>query len=281
MAESREYCAELSAANNEPMAGTAPQVDVWLLLEYAPTWKAKAIQDNALAAATTAWIGDMERRVHDAGLKPRVQFIRRPELDHPETTLFIARDQQLYRAQATGYDALRDIDPLETNLEAVNEPTYFVCTNGQRDLCCARFGRQAYVALRERVGGRVWQTTHVGGHRYAPNVLVLPQAALYGRIFSDTVDEFLSATEHNRLAPSFLRGRSAYPDTAQAAESALLHPGKLVEINDAQVVFDGGPTGRQCVRVTRQTSSTQMIPSCGVVEPKSIHHFEITLEAGH
>ena len=71
---------------------------------------------------------------------------------------------------------------------ARSAPQYFVCTNGQRDLCCARFGLPTYAALRERVGERVWQTTHVGGHRFAPNVLTLPQAALYGRVQPADVD---------------------------------------------------------------------------------------------
>ena len=42
-------------------------------------------------------------------------------------------------------------------------------TNGQRD------GLPAHARLRELVGAPAWQTTHIGGHRFAPNVLVLPQ----------------------------------------------------------------------------------------------------------
>ena len=274
MAETREYCAELSAANNEPMAGTAPQVDVWLLLEYAPTWQAKALQDNALADTTKAWLNSMEETVRAAGLIPRVQFIRRPELDVAETALFVGRDNQLFSAQAMGYDELRDINPLESPMSVVTEPTYFVCTNGQRDLCCARFGRQAYVALRERVGGRVWQTTHVGGHRYAPNVLVLPQGTLYGRVTPNVVDDFLAATEVQALAGEFLRGRSSYPPAVQAGEAALAHPGAFIEADDDTLVFDGGPTERQLVRVRESKVATEMIPSCGVTEPKRLHHFE-------
>ena len=38
----REYCAEVAQAEDEPMAGTADVVDVWIMLEYLPAWTAKA-----------------------------------------------------------------------------------------------------------------------------------------------------------------------------------------------------------------------------------------------
>src|SRR5207342_2614377 len=96
------------------------------------------------------------------------------------------------------------------------------CTNGQRDVCCARFGLPTYAALREHVGERVWQTTHVGGHRFAPNVLTLPQAALYGRVQPGDVEEFVAAVENDRLATRWLRGRTRYAPEIQAAEAALI-----------------------------------------------------------
>ena len=51
----REYCAEVALSESEPIAGTADTVDVWIMLEYAPAWAAKATSDNALAAPTKAW----------------------------------------------------------------------------------------------------------------------------------------------------------------------------------------------------------------------------------
>ena len=50
----RSYCSEL--AIDEPMWGTAEEVDVWLLLEYNPTWNAKAVTDNNLDDASKNWL---------------------------------------------------------------------------------------------------------------------------------------------------------------------------------------------------------------------------------
>jgi hypothetical protein len=222
----RSYCSERSLAQAEPMAGTADQVDVWILLEYVPVWSAKATTDNALAPPTREWLQGFVKDVQARGLKPRVQFIRQREIDRSEVTLFIAANDALHRFDAPDYATLTRVS-LANALAAPNVPAmhYFVCTNGQRDLCCARFGLPVYAALREHVAERVWQTTHVGGHRFAPNILILPQGALYGRVQSDDIDRFIACVEQNRLAAPWLRGRTRYPAEVQAAEAALAERG--------------------------------------------------------
>jgi hypothetical protein len=219
----RGYCAELALAEGATLPGTADVVDAWIMLEYLPAWTAKATADNSLASATRAWLDGLTQAVVDRGLKPRLQLIRRPELDRTGVTLMLALDGALHRVEAVDYDALCGLS-LQDMLarEPIEHRQYFVCTNGQRDLCCARFGLPTYAALRERVGERVWQTTHVGGHRFAANVLTLPQAAMYGRVQPGDVDTFLDAVENDRLAAPWLRGRTRYAPEVQAAEAALI-----------------------------------------------------------
>ena len=48
-----------------------------------------------------------------------------------------------------------------------------VCTHGARDACCGKFGYGFYVEMRGLAavrgdGVRVWRTSHLGGHRFAP-----------------------------------------------------------------------------------------------------------------
>ena len=56
-----------------------------------------------------------------------------------------------------------------------DDPLYLVCTHGKRNVCCARLGGPLAQALAARHPGQVWETTHVGGHRFAAN-LVHPAA---------------------------------------------------------------------------------------------------------
>lgn len=262
----REYCAEVARAEDEPMPGTADVVDVWIMLEYLPAWTAKATSDNALAASTRAWLTRLSDDVVASGLKPRLQLIRRPEIDRRGVTLMIASHDGLHRVEASDYDALT-MHSLDDVLEVtpLRAHQYFVCTNGQRDVCCARFGLPTYAALRERVGERVWQTTHVGGHRFAPNVLTLPRAALYGRVQPGDVDAFVDAIEHDKLAPKWLRGRTHHRAEVQAAEAALAERGFDVS-GPAQVeAVEGGirvAFGAHAA-IVRPGAPRDVLTSCG------------------
>ena len=177
-----------------------------------------------------------------------------------------------------GYEGLLR-SPLEALLDGadgrlVAQPHYFVCTNGQRDRCCARFGLPAYHRLRELVGERAWQVTHLGGHRFAPNVLVLPQGRLYGRLHSqggddgpDAIAGFVAEMEAGRLALPYLRGRTCLPKPAQAAEGLVGSEGLVFVAMDgderrASVTFAKGGERLQ-VAVARAETPARVLASCG------------------
>ena len=267
MSDERVYCSDLCLASGEPMLGTATQVDVWLLLEYKPVWRAKAIEDNDLAMATRGWIDRTVAAVEARGGKARLQFIRRPELDTALTTLFVAESGALRRFQGEGYAEVQHLDIDTAPMDEVGDPQYFVCTNGQRDLCCARYGLPVYAELRARVGERAWQTTHLGGHRFAPNVLTLPQGAIYGRVFAEDVPEFTTLIEDGEMSKRHLRGRSAYPPEAQVAETLL--DGTLASVEGGAVTFRTTDGLAATVNVESGTPY-EVIASCGKTETEAV-----------
>ena len=80
------------------------------------------------------------------------------------------------------YDDLLELD-LASAGDQVEHPLLLVCTHGKHDRCCAKFGRPLYDAVREQVDEEwVWQSTHVGGDRFAGNLVVLPDGVYYGRV---------------------------------------------------------------------------------------------------
>jgi len=276
----RIYCCEQNA--QETLYGTADTVDVWVLLEYKPVWKPRALEDNSLDGATRAWLERNLDELAAAGLKARPQFIRRPELDNDQVQLFVATADALLGMSGRGYGFLEDLRL--TDLVAsppaehrVTDPQYFVCTNGQRDVCCARYGLPIYAGLRERVGSRTWQITHLGGHRFAPNVLTLPQGALYGRLTEAALDGFVARVEAGELDFEHLRGRSRLPPAAQAAE-ALAGRSDL-SLLDTQAA-DGlitvrfeGPDGDLEVRL-REGPALEALKSCDDPAPKPVTPFQ-------
>ena len=268
----RIYCSEASA--DQPMLGTAPVVDVWLLLEYRPAWRAKAITDNALGEGVRSWLATGIEALEGQGHNVRAQFIRQPEIDRPDTRLLVHHDGALrtFASGGPGYDGLVRT-PIEALLrsdsgERLEAPRYFVCTNGQRDLCCARFGLPLYNRLREHLGERAWQVTHLGGHRFAPNVLVLPQGVLYGRVGveDESIERFVTEVEAGRVPRRHLRGRSCYPKPVQAAEGFAGRDGlEWVALEEdeghAKVTFNH--QGRPLfVNVGRADEAVSVLASC-------------------
>ena len=281
--EAREYCAEL--ARGESMAGTTGIVHVWVLLEYIPAWGPHAVTDNDLSAETKAWLADVPDSL-PLGFNCRVLLARQPEIDRAGVRLFIGvttdDHPQLYRFEAELFDDLRRINVADVLANAqryaehlVVEPQYFVCTNGQRDLCCARFGRPTYTALRELAGERAWQVTHLGGHRFAPNVLVLPQGVLYGRVDVVEVPAFFDQVENGQLATDWARGRSCYTPEVQAAEIFLgggVESGVSIETGEDSwwVRFLHGPS----VNV-HLGAAMDVVASCGDEKAKRVRPYEV------
>lgn len=80
-----------------------------------------------------------------------------------------------------------------------------VCTQGSRDACCGTFGIPLYQSLRDQVvplpNTRVWRSSHLGGHRFAPTMIDFPTGRCWG-----FVDEFAAeAILHQRATPAELR----------------------------------------------------------------------------
>ncbi|HEX5660989.1 MAG TPA: sucrase ferredoxin, partial [Polyangiales bacterium] len=157
----------------------------------------------------------------------RVQLARRRE-PGPGVKLFLADPRGLHALTLERAEDLLalDLDAWLRGGEAPGareeQPLYLVCVHGKRDRCCALLGLPVYKALQERVGDRALETTHLGGHRFAATLLVLPHGVCYGRVEADEVPALIDASERGEwfdLARA--RGRCAYGSEAQAAEITL------------------------------------------------------------
>lgn len=219
-------CAEISLAAGEPLAGTAvADTDCFLVLEHAAPWGPLGVEDSGLPEAVVEQLGALSRRHR----RLRVQLVRRRDA---------RADMKLYLADASAgsLSALtlaKVEDLLALDLDAwlrgerelgvrEAEPLYLVCVHGKRDRCCALLGLPVHRALAERVGERALETTHLGGHRFAATLLVLPHGVCYGRLEPGDVPALVDASARGQwfdLARA--RGRCAYGSEAQAAEIAL------------------------------------------------------------
>lgn len=271
-------CSDISRDAGEPLLGTATHVDVWLLIEYRAVWKAKALDDNNLAEPVMRWIEDSVAKFQARGLKARPQFIRqpikpdpmseRPAWDAGTVRVIVARGDGLATRMVPRYQYLADIDPTELPMQQDQAPLYFVCTNGQRDNCCALYGLPLYRRLAELVGTRAWQISHVGGHRYAPNVLVVPTPTLYGRVDAEAAEGFVEAVEGGAVPMQYLRGRTDLAPEAQVAVASVEGACSVTHKQGERITL-ATERGEQVVTVRRSQESYSVIPSCGV-EPEEV-----------
>jgi hypothetical protein len=57
----------------------------------------------------------------------------------------------------------------------------------------------------------VWETTHVSGHRYAANLVILPHALYYGPVGPGSAKAAVDAYQRGEIAPARFRGRAGQP----------------------------------------------------------------------
>ena len=209
--------------------GTAPHVPVWFLLEYRAAWTPKAVEENDLPAAVRAHL--------HAGLaavpNSRLLFIKQPDRQEAGQQLFVVRTDEarpaLYQFDLDAYDDLLALDLTAVSSDdgtfaayRREKPLFLICTNGRRDRCCARYGLPLYDTLRQVEGIEVWQSTHIGGHRFAPVVLFLPQGVNYGHLTPGKIGAAVDAHRARQLTSlDFYRGRTYYAPPVQAADAFL------------------------------------------------------------
>ena len=293
-----DFCAEFSAASGEPTYGTAVQVDVWICLEYRAPWQAKALDDNVLAPPVKDWLQETVAQLAAVGIKARPQFIKRASRgEDAPLHLFIVRNEPVgsvvWQFNAVDYEPFLDLDVLtllqdEEGFEhhLRDEPLYLICTNGKRDRCCASFGMPVFRRFAELAPEDAWQTTHLGGHRFAATLQVFPDGVCYGRVTPDEVEEIIAAQKAQRIVARRLRGRTAFPAEAQAAEYFLRRETGLDRLGDLR--FEGlsreeetatvrfaTPGGERRVAVAPDAPALTIPTSCGDETAKPVVSYRL------
>jgi hypothetical protein len=232
----KPFCAETSRAHAESLHATASRVDTWILLEYRGLWAHDAVDGSTLSPALKAYLVAERVRLPHA----RILFVRRPERRTKDGLIaYVARstegERELRRLELERHDDLLGLD-LETAGTPVDHPLFLVCTHGKHDRCCSRFGRPLYDAVREQVDeGWAWQSSHVGGDRFAGNVVVLADGVYYGRVEPADAWVVVEAALERRVYLPLYRGRSCYGFAAQAAELAVRETTSLLGIEEINV----------------------------------------------
>lgn len=248
-------CATLSHQLGEPLGGTASAIRSWLLLEQRGPWSLTAREDVLAAALPPDRLAELASL---PGLRPLL--IRRPGRSRsgPLTVLMAHSVRDRTWVEQRLVDDLREVADLDLDRlargdrgqgEPVEGPVYLVCTHGATDLCCAVQGRPVAAALSAVAPGAVWECTHLGGHRFAANVAVLPAGLMHGRVPVERATDLALAAGEGRVLPDLLRGRSCDDPAVQAAEVAVRRERDLTGLHDVEVLGTEPAEGAVLVRL--------------------------------
>ncbi len=262
-------CSDSSLQAGEPLAASASVADRWLLVEVRGAWGRDALTDSGLSSKVHAYLG---------GFPGKVILIRRPDRRRGVTVVHAIAGEAIgeaVRQELQSLELLPDIDL--SRGERVDGAVVLVCAHGRRDACCARLGGRLFDALLPAIPpARLWQASHLGGHRFAPNVVVVPQGLQFGRVPIDRAVELARSIDAGRIPLDLYRGRTIYPQPVQAAELLVRtvtgHDGiadlRLVSHDPGRVTFST-PSGVLTAHVEERPGPT--VPaSCGATpEPTS------------
>ena len=244
-------CSQNSRTTGESLSATATTAQTFLVLAHPGPWGRQALLDADLPAGVGEHLASAT-----ASTGTTVLLARRPGRDREAS----ASDQMHFWLAHTSPGGVRlrtgRVDSshllradfaamarghLPAWGESTRDPLLLVCANGKRDVCCATRGRDVAHLLTTSqqyadVADAVWESSHLGGHRFAATSLLLPYGLMHGHLDADAAASIVRAARAGAVHPQGYRGRTTWPAWLQAAEIAVRTHADLHELDALDVL---------------------------------------------
>jgi Sucrase/ferredoxin-like len=223
-------CAAESLAHGEPLIATASRVQRWLIVEQPGAWGVDALAESKLDAETATALAEAGR-AHGARVLLARRRVNQRRLGAVRTVFLAHSGPERWWLEQVDLDpgdpkALLRLDlgalafPEPPGVGVPGPPSlHLVCTNGRHDPCCADLGRPVVRALVDAGAPDVWECSHIGGDRFAANIVCLPEGIYYGRVEPERAAALVADYRDRMLDLDHYRGRSCYGPLVQAAEA--------------------------------------------------------------
>ncbi len=248
------FCAIANQQAGEDLIGTAGHYQTYVLIECPMPWVAKVFNSESIPSALRDYIKAIkaERSIQflaiNRGVASSSDDLTLMVYERTVPSGSIPSDSvpsggvspvnesiEGYRGYEFQLTALTQVvECLEAHWQgdrigkSITQQDILVCTHGMRDKCCARFGqpffREAIQSAKqgELPNTRVWKVSHIGGHRFAPTAISLPDGRYYGRLTLSALQAMVTRRGPISQLRSVYRGWGLLPAPLQVLEQQLM-----------------------------------------------------------
>jgi len=234
------FCAESSRQAAEDIIGSGTHYSTYIFVEYPTPWAGNAFESKAFPQNLKTLVD----KVKQSKLSVRFLLIAPNKSQPTNGTKILIFDQEpgwLSRGYQKHEFNVANIEQVAGVVEqylAGEQPDceqeisetrdILVCTHGTHDKCCARYGNPFYrealalVAELSLSKVRIWQSSHFGGHRFAPTAIDFPTGRYYGGLERESFSSILTKTGDIECFKRVYRGWSILPTSMQVLERELI-----------------------------------------------------------
>ncbi len=243
-------CAVSAQRAGEDLIGTAGHYQTYVFVECPLPWPKKAFDSERMPLALRQYVKSTkaERSVQflcinrgTASASSRTAVLVYEGADCLAQNGFSENFANRYYGQEFQVDGLDQVVAcLETHWQSdraafqgnrpgrtIDQQDIFICTHGMRDKCCAQFGQPFFRAAKRSVAQgdlpntRVWKVSHIGGHRFAPTAISMPDGRYYGRLTLSALKAISTRSGPVSQVRSVYRGWGILPPPLQVLERQL------------------------------------------------------------
>ncbi|MEM0981450.1 MAG: sucrase ferredoxin [Cyanobacteria bacterium P01_H01_bin.58] len=238
------FCSQVSKANGEDPIGTAGTADHWLVMELPQPWTEQMFHEDPRITPLIELFKQLFMK-HGVMMRPvlivpdseysrsgetRIIYYHRPQKQFAqfEKQEFIVPEADFPRlATAIMKNLMKQPNELEAFQSYRQDTSHIrellICTHGNVDVACSRFGYPIYKKLREEYTTdiRVWRCSHFGGHQFAPTLIDLPEGRYWGHLEPEMLDLLVYRNGAVTGLRSHYRGWAGLSKFEQVAEREI------------------------------------------------------------
>jgi len=239
MSESK-FCSTLCQQSGEPLAGTAPFAEHIVFITWPKKfWEYEALESKGgFPTGLKKW---MKEKSKICG-KISIRLASRAELGNDKVEIFIYPGKKYFSnvlpKEIPEILELNFQPNISSNLSygKFENDQIFICTHGRHDKCCAKFGQKLadqmrYFIQKQNLPIEVWESSHLGGHRFAATMIDFPSGRVYGRMTPYEIPKFLESRKRGLIYSSAYRGSLFLQELEQVAEAHIQHFCSIKQLN--------------------------------------------------